>query len=174
MIPNLGLPVTPTIDTVGITIDSAGNFVVAAGSSGLFNGAPGYVTISPGSNVYAAHLSTPLVNTSLVPIPRGIAMAPAGGVLATVPSGNEVVSDAYQPVPLTGYKPGQIRHAYGVDQISFMGPGGATLQGDGTGQTIAILDLGTDPTILSDLEQFDRTFNLPDPQFQQINNEGAP
>ncbi len=67
--------------------------------------------------------------------------------------------------------PSQIRHAYGVDQITFTGPGGTAIQGDGAGQTIAILGLGNDPTILPDLQQFDRTFNLPDPpSFQQINN----
>ena len=43
--------------------------------------------------------------------------------------------------------PSQIRHAYGVDQITFTGPGGAAIQGDGAGQTIAILGLGNDPTI---------------------------
>ena len=33
---------------------------------------------------------------------------------------------------------------------------------------------GYDPTILPDLQQFDRTFNLPDPpSFQQINNQNA-
>src|SRR5271166_2961489 len=67
--------------------------------------------------------------------------------------------------------PSQIRHAYGVDQITFTGPGGTAIQGDGAGQTIAILGLGNDPTILPDLQQFDRYFNLPDPpSFQQINN----
>ena len=67
--------------------------------------------------------------------------------------------------------PSQIRHAYGVDQITFTGPGGTAIQGDGAGQTIAILGLGNDPTILPDLQQFDRYFSLPDPpSFQQINN----
>src|SRR5271165_2672569 len=67
--------------------------------------------------------------------------------------------------------PSQIRHAYGVDQITFTGPGGTAIHGDGAGQTIAILGLGNDPTILPDLQYFDRILNLPDPpSFQQINN----
>src|SRR5947209_12604607 len=36
-----------------------------------------------------------------------------------------------------GYAPSQIRHAYGFDQITF---NGGTVQGDGSGQTIAIVD----------------------------------
>jgi subtilase family serine protease len=35
--------------------------------------------------------------------------------------------------------------------------------GDGTGQTIAIIDAYNDPTIFNDLHTFDQTFGLPDP-----------
>jgi hypothetical protein len=55
--------------------------------------------------------------------------------------------------------PMQIRHAYGFDQISFSN--GA--KGDGTGQTIAIVDAYDDPNIGADLAHFDSTFGLPDP-----------
>ena len=172
VIPNLGLP---TIDAGGITIDGSGNFVLAADATSLLNnGDPAYVSISPSLKSYAAHLITPLTNSNStsVPIPWGIAWASTiGMVLATVPSGNEVISGTEVPPQTYGYSPSQIRHAYGVDQITFTGPGGTTIQGDGAGQTIAILAAGNDPTILPDLQQFDRTFNLPDPpSFQQINN----
>jgi hypothetical protein len=50
-----------------------------------------------------------------------------------------------------GYTPGQIRHAYGFDQIN----------GDGTGQTIAIVDAYDDPNIFKDLDVFDSTFGIP-------------
>src|SRR5438128_479824 len=50
----------------------------------------------------------------------------------------------------TGYTPAQIRQAYGFNQISFNG-----VTGDGTGETIAIVDAYDDPTIASDLHQFD-------------------
>jgi hypothetical protein len=68
----------------------------------------------------------------------------------------------------TGYTPAQVRHAYGFDQINF---GGAA--GDGTGQTIAIVDAYDDPTLASDLVQFDRAFGLPDPAFQKVNQTGG-
>jgi subtilase family serine protease len=49
------------------------------------------------------------------------------------------------------YKPSQIRHAYGFDQLS------AT----GSGQIIAIVDAYDDPTAASDLQTFITTFGLP-------------
>src|SRR5262249_36876999 len=58
----------------------------------------------------------------------------------------------------TGSTPAQVRHAYGFDQIHFGG-----VAGDGTGQTIAIVDAYDDPTIANDLVQFDRAFGLPNP-----------
>lgn len=70
----------------------------------------------------------------------------------------------------TGYTPAQIRHAYGFDQIAF---GGGTVAGDGSGQTIAIVDAYNDPNIASDLHQFDLAFGLPDPVFTKVNQNGG-
>ena len=50
-----------------------------------------------------------------------------------------------------GYTPAQIRHAYGFDQ----------LKGNGSGQTIAIVDAYGSPTLASDLATFSTTFGLP-------------
>ena len=58
-----------------------------------------------------------------------------------------------------GYDPAQIRHAYGFDQITFSNG----VKGDGTGQTIAIVDAYDDPNIFKDLDVFDSTFGLPGP-----------
>ncbi|HEV3115484.1 MAG TPA: S53 family peptidase [Gemmataceae bacterium] len=69
----------------------------------------------------------------------------------------------------TGTTPTQIRHAYGFDQISFSN-GKA---GDGSGETIAIVDAYDDPNIASDLHQFDVQFNLPDPAFSKVNQNGG-
>ena len=69
--------------------------------------------------------------------------------------------------------PAQIRHAYGFDQIAFTA-GGQTTPGDGRGQTIAIVDAYDDPTVLSDLRNFDRTFGLPDPVFTKATPQGKP
>jgi len=87
------------------------------------------------------------------------------------------------PVGLT---PDQVRHAYGFDQIMF----GSTV-GDGTGQTIAIIDAYDDPQFVSrnsdpdvnndpaflasDLHQFDVQFGLPEPAgfFKKVNQNGG-
>jgi hypothetical protein len=56
---------------------------------------------------------------------------------------------AQSPGPV-GLAPDQIRTAYGINKIAF---GGTT--GDGTGQTIAIVDAFNDPNALTDLDGFD-------------------
>jgi hypothetical protein len=69
----------------------------------------------------------------------------------------------------SGYSPAQIRHAYGFDQIAFGG-----VQGDGRGQTIAIVDAYDDPRIASDLAVFDQTFGLPaPPSFTKVDQHGG-
>ncbi len=71
------------------------------------------------------------------------------------------------PVGLT---PSQIRHAYGFDQILFDGG----IVGDGTGQTIAIVDAYHSPSILHDLHVFDVAFGIPDPlSFKQVAQDGS-
>ncbi len=75
------------------------------------------------------------------------------------------------------YTPQQIRTAYGVSGISFDGT-----TGDGTGQTIAIIDGFDDPGLVdstapnfssSDLAQFDKAFGLPNPpSFTKYNQYG--
>jgi len=82
-----------------------------------------------------------------------------------------------------GFIPSQILHAYGIDQIQF-----GSVVGDGTGQTIAIINYGDDRNLIgtnnpnfdsltpgvSDLNYFDATFNLPaPPSFTKINQNGG-
>jgi hypothetical protein len=70
-----------------------------------------------------------------------------------------------------GFSPAQIRHAYGFDQISF---NNGTVRGDGTGQTIAIVDAYNDPNIASNLATFDSTFGLAAPSsFRVVNQSGG-
>jgi hypothetical protein len=64
-----------------------------------------------------------------------------------------------------GYTPSQIRNAYGFDQITFAN---GTIAGDGSGQTIAIVDAYDNPNIANDLSTFDATFGLPDPSFTKV------
>jgi hypothetical protein len=70
-----------------------------------------------------------------------------------------------------GYTPSQLRQAYGFNQISFSN---GTLVGDGTGQTIAIIDAYDDPNIAQDLATFDTANGLPaPPSFTKVNETGG-
>ncbi len=72
-----------------------------------------------------------------------------------------------------GYTPAQIRHAYGFDQVSFTNSG-KTVQGNGAGQTIAIVDAYSDPNIVADLNAFDSQFGLAaPPSFKVVNENGS-
>ena len=73
------------------------------------------------------------------------------------------------PPPMS-YGPPQIRTAYGIDSIRL-----GSVIGNGAGQTIALIEVGDDPTIVSDLHTFDQTFGLPDPpSFKVLNQDGQP
>jgi subtilase family serine protease len=93
----------------------------------------------------------------------------------------EALEDRVLPAPTpsgNGYSPSQIQEAYGMNRISF----GSTI-GDGTGQTIAIVDAYDDPGFVNstdpnfntkDLHQFDQGFGLPDPpSFVKTNQTGS-
>lgn len=69
----------------------------------------------------------------------------------------------------SGFTPAQIRAAYGFDKIKF-----GTIVGDGTGQTIAIVDAYHDPNIVSDLATFDAQFGIKaPPSFKIVNQTGG-
>jgi fibronectin type 3 domain-containing protein len=67
-----------------------------------------------------------------------------------------------------GNFPAAIRTAYGVNLITF-----GSVVGDGTGQTIAIVDAGSQPNLAGDLKAFDKQFGLADPTLTQINETGG-
>jgi hypothetical protein len=80
----------------------------------------------------------------------------------------------------TGLSPSQIRGAYG---LGLYGSGltfpGTSIQGDGSGQTIAIVDVYDDPFALNDLNKFSAYYGLPqfnaagDPTFQKLDEYGG-
>jgi len=70
------------------------------------------------------------------------------------------------------FTPGQIRHAYGFDQIAFTA-NGKSVAGDGSGQTIAIVDAFDAPTIAADLHTFNQQFGIPDSTFQKVSPTGT-
>jgi subtilase family serine protease len=73
------------------------------------------------------------------------------------------------PNTLREVQPSELRHAYGIDNIMF-----GSITGDGTGQTIAIIDAFNDPTIVSDLAAFDSNFGIAaPPSFTVLNQTGG-
>ncbi len=84
------------------------------------------------------------------------------------PGGFAPAGSAGQP---GGFSPAQIRHAYGFDQITF---NNGAVQGDGAGQTIAIVDAYSQPNIVSDLAAFDSTYGIAaPPKFSVVNESGG-
>jgi hypothetical protein len=78
-----------------------------------------------------------------------------------------------------GLDPTQIQKAYGFNTVTFQG----SIQGNGTGQTIAIVDPYSDSAFVpsgtptfeaGDLAQFDKQFDLPDPSFTIATPDGVP
>jgi subtilase family serine protease len=120
----------------------------------------------------------------------GGATAVASSQPTAAPSGAQIRVDpfsSYQPAaapsaavsPLAAngrapYSPAQIASAYGFSQITFTKANGQTIKGDGSGQTIAIVDAYDDPNIANDLHVFDRQFGLADPNLTVVAPQGRP
>jgi hypothetical protein len=70
-----------------------------------------------------------------------------------------------------GLSPSQVRHAYGFDQITFSN---GAVKGDGSGQTIAIVDAYDQPNLASNLATFDATYGIAaPPSFTKLNESGG-
>ena len=70
--------------------------------------------------------------------------------------------------PAGAYTPAQIQQAYGFNNITFGG-----VAGNGSGQTIAIVDAYDDPNIQADLNTFDTQFGLPATTVTRVNQTGG-
>jgi subtilisin-like proprotein convertase family protein len=71
--------------------------------------------------------------------------------------------------PADALTPTSIRSAYGLNQVMF-----GSVQGDGAGQTIAIIDAYDYPTAWADLQAFDAQFGLSDPpSFRRVAQDGS-
>ncbi|HVX09809.1 MAG TPA: DUF4214 domain-containing protein [Pirellulales bacterium] len=82
---------------------------------------------------------------------------------------SNVVLRAAASGTVQGLSPQEVQHAYGFDQIQFSG-----LTGDGSGQTIAIVDPYDDPNIADDLAVFDAQFGLAaPPSFSKVFAAGS-
>ena len=165
-VPTLGLTSVPDIDSGGITVDSQNNFILAVTNSSLYGGGPGIVHIN---SALTAFLADPLADSEA--IPPAITYQNVGGTnyLAFTDAASDTYTVAGELPLFSGQvSPAQLRHAYGINQISFTGPGGTTVTGDGSGQTIAIVEEGVDPTLGADLTTFDQFFGIPAPPASRL------
>ena len=90
------------------------------------------------------------------------------GAELLVPGGGMPFGGPGQP---GGFSPSQISQAYGFNQIAF---NNGSVRGDGTGQTIAIVDAYGQPNIRSDLQVFDSMYGLPaPPSFAVVDQNGG-
>jgi hypothetical protein len=75
---------------------------------------------------------------------------------------------------LTSFSPLQVRHAYGFDRVGFENASHLLVTGNGSGQTIAIVDAFDDPNIASNLATFDSAYGLAaPPTFTKVNQTGG-
>ena len=110
-------------------------------------------------------------------------LVPKSNSAVSGPSYFALSSTSYGSATPAGLTPNQIRGAYGLGSytsgvlsngITFAG-----IQGDGRGQTIAIVDAYDYPTALSDLNAFSTYFGLPTfngaggPTFEKLNQTGG-
>ncbi len=90
-------------------------------------------------------------------VPQVIQLSPNASEVAPLATGSTTNASSVTPQLLPGvtppYTPAQIRHAYGIDQLS----------GDGTGQTIGIVDAYdmTASAVTTNLNLFDTAYGLP-------------
>jgi subtilase family serine protease len=97
--------------------------------------------------------------------PIGIAMP-----LIELLSSSVVLANGSPGQP-AGFAPQQISQAYGFNQITF---NNGAIQGNGSGQTIAIVDAYNQPNLTNDLHIFDSMYGLPDPpRFTVVNENGG-
>ncbi len=100
--------------------------------------------------------------------PHGRESFATPGAIVVNPDGASPDGEPGQP---NGFSPQQISQAYGFNQITF---NNGTVQGNGAGQTIAIVDAYSQPNIVSDLAQFDSTYGLAaPPSFSVVNQTGG-
>ena len=74
---------------------------------------------------------------------------------------------------LSGYTVAQVTQAYGLNAISFPSASGQPSTGDGSGETIALIEAYHDPNLSSDVRVFDQSNGLPDPNLSVADQAGT-
>ncbi len=80
---------------------------------------------------------------------------------------------AVGPGSPSGLTPAQITALYGLNSITFNASSGVSVKGDGSGETIALIELNSDPYLQSELNTFDAEFGLPAPKLTVVNLAGS-
>jgi hypothetical protein len=86
--------------------------------------------------------------------------------------GDRCLLSGFSQAPATGFTPSELAGAYGLNSIKFTSSGGLTVTGDGSGETIALIEVDHDPSIQSDLARFDAKYHLPSPTLTVVNQAG--
>src|SRR5436309_2774215 len=73
---------------------------------------------------------------------------------------------------LAALTPSQVTGAYGLNAIAF-NANGTAIKGDGSGQTIALVDAYHDPYLTSDVATFSASYRLPVANVVQVNLAGG-
>jgi hypothetical protein len=73
----------------------------------------------------------------------------------------------------SGYTAAQLTNAYGLNGITFTSTSGQTVAGNGSGETIALIEAYHDPNLTSDLHVFDQANGLADPSVSVVNLAGT-
>ena len=144
---------------------------------------PAKTTVAAVSKPAVKPVAKPVTPAKVIPVKSAVPTAtPIAGVqlvkkAAGKTTNSQVATPLGSPGPV-GLTPTQVRHAYGLDAISFNG-----IVGDGTGQTIAIIDAfdnpkfvsSTDPNYAtSDLAIFSAAMGLPNPpSFTKLDQNGG-
>ncbi len=168
-LPNLGLTAIPNIQSSAITVDAQDNFLLAASDSSLYGGGSGIIHIN---GTLSAFLADPVSRGSARPVGIAFQVVNGSNELAFSDSVSGGYTTAGELSLFSGQvTPAELRSAYGINQIALSSPGGGMIVGNGTGQTIAIVEEGIDPTLAADLATFDSYFGIPAPPGFQIVNE---
>jgi subtilase family serine protease len=101
----------------------------------------------------------------------GIAVPGAEVLVPSLRAGTYAVTPNGGPGQPGGLSPQQVSQAYGFNQITF---DNGAIKGNGSGQTIAIVDAYNQPNLASDLQTFDAAYGLAaPPNFRVVNENGG-
>src|SRR5579884_3752203 len=132
---------------------------------------PSGVRAARGSRASVVRPSLEALEDRLLPSIDLLAFFPGIAVPgAELTSSSGVTPNGFPGQP-AGLSPQQVSQAYGFNQITF---NNGTIVGNGSGQTIAIVDAYNQPNIARDLQTFDSTYGLPaPPTFVVVNQNGG-